>query len=171
MVVVPHSVDVHHQAHAIAERLAHLQGQSDGAFGIGKSLQLDQLEADAERLLRIVDEFFCGAGHQHEAKIDMVDRLAAEQLIDGNAQRLAFDIVKRRIHHRFGMMVVAHEDVHAADDLFDLGRVLADQYPWCDLGGDYPGDRVLGFSVVKRGCVTRIGNSDYSCVGKYLQYN
>ena len=45
----------------------------------------------------------------------MVHRLAAKQLIDGNAQRLAFDIVKRRIYHRFGMMIVAHEHVHAAD--------------------------------------------------------
>jgi len=68
------------------------------------------------------------------------------------------------------MMVVAHEDVHAADDLFDLGRVLADQYPRCDLGGDYPEIESWFLRGKTRMCHQN-QQFDYSCVGKYLQYN
>ena len=96
------------------------------------------------------------------------ERLAINSVVQGSAAdliKLAMVNVQRRIDHRFCMVVVANEEIHLADNLLDVGRILPKQDARSDALRDDAADRIGNLAMIESRGIAGIGDANEAVVG------
>src|SRR5690606_32038842 len=102
--------------------VAQAADQLDVALRVEPGLALYGEDAFGDRLLRLLDAPVDRHDAERMGDFDTVAEVAAQQLADRPAQRLAGDVVDRDIERRLGVGVALHHTVHAGVDVGDLKR-------------------------------------------------
>ena len=85
------------------DRLADLLDDPDVVGRVAPHLDLDRLDALRDRSHRLVDRHVVLEPTEAVCERDLFADQPTEQLIDGDAERLALDVVERLVHRRLGV--------------------------------------------------------------------